>query len=98
MTHKDDSISKVLGRLNLSQLGWEIVDHWDADVCAIGIGRPGTGRLVYISTFQKADGLYDYQCEVPSSDADSPFSTTDEGQDVSFERLLEVLSRHLGVK
>ena len=40
----------------------EIVDFWDADLCAIGLKR--CNKLVYISTFYVSEsGLYDYDLE-----------------------------------
>lgn len=95
MKNKDESITKLLARINLAERGWAIVDHWEADECAIGVGRPGTGRLVYISTFKKEDGLYDYECEAPSSGPDVPFRTVSRATNASVVELLEVLAEHL---
>jgi hypothetical protein len=61
---KDDSIVTLLERLDLQRRGWTIRDHWDADLCAIGVSsKPYPHRLVYVSTYGKAIGKFDYECE-----------------------------------
>jgi hypothetical protein len=55
---KDPSLLAVLDRLNedLGDEAFAIVDHWDADLCAVGVAKPSDhARLVYISTWPPAD-------------------------------------------
>ena len=73
-----------------------IVDHWDADRCAIGIASAAEpARLVYVSTFGKRDGLFDYECELPARDSSEAYSSSAGGTDVGYEELLEVMISHL---
>ena len=65
---KDQSIMDLLAALALPELGWTVVapDPWEADLVAIGIGRiDQPRRLVYVSTFKRAPGRFDYECETP---------------------------------
>jgi hypothetical protein len=64
---KDSSILKLIERLklviNFTQL--EVIDYWDADLCAIGLKKGN--RLVYISTFnyiEKNESGYDFDLEI----------------------------------
>ena len=44
----------------------DVVDHWDADLRAVGISRQGTGgRLVYLSLVPGQQRLFDVALELP---------------------------------
>ncbi len=95
MNVKQSSVRRLLGALGLEARGWEAIDHWEADECAIGIAPKATPRLlVYVSTFGKAEGMYDYECEVPSGPAGVDYVTADRGEDVTLEQLLTAMERH----
>jgi hypothetical protein len=92
---KDQTIVDLLSRTNLQGRDWEVVDYWEADLCAIGIrSRFDLGRLVYVSTFRKSPGLFDYECEGPDQEG-APFSAIKSGRDVGFGDLLDVMIKHL---
>ena len=93
---KDESILKLLAILELDQRDWSIVDYWEADLCAIGIAsNQKLGRLVYISTFNKKPGQYDYECEVLRElDAES-YETVRSGTNVDINELLAIMEKHL---
>ncbi|RME50659.1 MAG: hypothetical protein D6790_20950 [Caldilineae bacterium] len=94
---KDRSILDLLALIDLASNGWISVDHWDADLCAIGIAKMGDPRrLVYVSTFERLPGRYDYECEVKAGPNAEDYVTVDSGEDVDLERLRQVLRRHLG--
>ena len=96
---KDDSIVELLAQLDIQRRGWTICDYWEADLCAIGISSHSCPhRLVYISTFGKPSGRFDYECEHFHTDAkgDPDYDTIDEGCDVDLLALVEVMERHLG--
>jgi hypothetical protein len=96
MTNKDATIVQLLSILDLEMRGWKIVDHWEADTCAIGIGRAtNPRRIVYISTFKKEAGRYDYECELPAGQREADYDVIDRGVDVRYEQLLKVLEKHL---
>ncbi|MGK3988334.1 hypothetical protein WME99_35155 [Sorangium sp. So ce136] len=97
MMDKDGSVIELVGRLDLQRRGWSIVDHWEADTCAIGIARASEPRrLVYVSTFDKEYGMYDYECELASGPAAADYTIAGRGEGVTYDELLEVLARHLG--
>ena len=94
---KDRSILDLLSGLSLDRSGWIVVDHWEADLCAIGPTRPSApGRIVYVSTYNKPDGRYDYECEEAAGPAPENHATGDAGQNVDLPTLIAVLQRHLG--
>ncbi len=91
---KDPAIEQLLERCALAEHGWVTVDHWDADLCAIGIGatsRPGL--VAYVSTFQMPPGRY--FCEVEASRDGEP-ECIERHEDHGFSELMSVLSRWLG--
>ena len=95
---KDLSIIALLERLRLEERGWEIVDDWDADMCAVGIAKVGSPRrLVYVSTFKCPLERYYYDCEEPgASERPDDYHVTETGEGVDFATLLRVMERHLG--
>jgi hypothetical protein len=96
MISKDPTIVQLISILDLETRGWKIVDHWEADTCAIGIARANDlRRIVYISTFKKEAGRYDYECEFPAGQRKTDYDVTDRGVDVCYEQLLKVLQKHL---
>jgi hypothetical protein len=96
MSDKDQTILDLVAALLRAENAWIVVDHWDADLCAIGIARADRPRqLVYISTFGRSQGRYDYQCEVPSGPSEDAYVTTAAGKDVDFETLLRAIRKHL---
>ncbi|WP_437876220.1 hypothetical protein [Sorangium sp. So ce513] len=97
MMAKDDRIIELLDSLDLQRRGWLVVDHWEADTCAIGIARASEPRrLVYVGIFGKEYGRYDYECELPSGPAVTDYVATGRGDGVTYDELLEVLMKHLG--
>ena len=98
--NKDKSILQLLDLLGLEERGWAVNDHWEADLCAIGITSTSSkGRLVYVSTFDKPEGKFDYECEALRCEAegDTEYEIVDEGVDVGFHDLVEAVERHLDV-
>ena len=96
MSGKDTSIDQLVAALPMRERGWVVVDHWDADLFAIGVARKDDERrLVYVSTFKRAPGRYDYQCETPSGPDATEFDTTETGDDVGIDELVRAMMRHL---
>lgn len=94
---KHTSIVRVVATLRLAERGWIETDHWDADLCAVGIARSGGPRqLVYISTWKKRPGRYYFECEAPNGPAPTDYEVVSQGDDVDFETLLAAMERHLG--
>lgn len=93
---KHRSISKLVERLRPADRGWSIVDHWDGDLCAVGIAQPRRlSRLVYVSTWRMRPGRYYYECEAPSGRKETDYEVVETGEDVDFAALLSAMERHL---
>ena len=94
---KDTSVWVFLGQLAI-EIGaqhFQVVDHWDGDLHAVGIASPqDAGRLVYVSTFKKSPGRFAYECE---SSAKGDYEVAGRSEDASFQDLLGVIRRHLGL-
>ncbi len=93
---KDQDIINLLDRLQISSRGWRVEDHWEADLCAIGIAKEESPRLlVYVSTYDRTSGRYDYQCETPADSGTDSYITKASGENVSYKKLLRVMEDHL---
>ncbi|TVQ85648.1 MAG: hypothetical protein EA357_00290 [Micavibrio sp.] len=89
---KDKTIEELLKWLEESvDDDFVVVDHWDADLCAIGISTTTMPqKLVYISTYNQRPESYDVIVE-----------TALENQQigcVSREELLKILQKVLGLR
>jgi hypothetical protein len=95
-SQKDKSIRDLVARLRLDSRGWQVVDHWEADLCAIGVAAVrDPRRLVYISTFSRAPGRYDYECEMSDGPNADEYKTTASGESVDYGTLIKVMEAHL---
>ena len=102
---KDESIVRLLAALK-ERLGvgaFDVVDHWDEDLCAIGIARRDNhGILAYISTFGQAEGTYFVSLEMPPRPPDKqwanhPYTPAGECEARSFDQLVEIIQKHLSL-
>jgi len=95
---KDRTILRLLNKLTkrLGSQAFDVVDHWDADLCAIGIARPDDHRvLVYVCTFGQQAGAYFVSLELPpTAGSDLPYSSAGEQEAKSFDELVEIIQRH----
>jgi hypothetical protein len=99
MKFKDKSINNFLDKLVFKKKGWVIVDHWEGDECAVGIANQTDHRkLVYVSTFAKKPGLFDFECEAPIGLDETEYAVSLEGKDVDLEELLKILENHLNLE
>jgi hypothetical protein len=65
---KHKSITELLDRLRtrLGTAAFDVIDHWEGDLCAVGVARPDEhGILVYVSTFGEPEGSYFVSLELP---------------------------------
>jgi hypothetical protein len=96
---KEEALLSLLDFMRLDDRGWETVDHWDADLCAIGIRAKGRDdRLVYMSTFGEKPGEYYYECEVANNASNLGYDVVDKGQHVRINALITALERHLQIE
>ena len=96
---KDVSIRRLLSTVaaRLGPAGWTVVDHWDADLFAIGVAKVDDPRiLVYVSTYQHPTGKFYVECEVPNGPEPSDYRVQQQGE-VDLEALLEILRTHLSL-
>lgn len=95
---KDKSVIHLLDGLRalLGSAAFDVVDHWEADLCAIGIARPDNhGFLVYISTFGKSGEGCSVCLELPpQSGSDIPYTAVNDREANSVEELAEMVRRH----
>jgi hypothetical protein len=96
---KDPAILVVLDRLR-SRLGpsaFVLADHWESDLCAVGIASPrNPGVLVYISCHREQPERFGYELELPPPPGDDfPYQVAGTGSGVSFEELAAVVADHL---
>ena len=93
---KDRRITALLEWLELPARGWIVVDHWDADLCAIGLARADAPRrLVYVSVWRRAVDRFDYECEVPTGPDPTDYRVIATAEDVDLATLVRVLDDHL---
>ncbi|NQT38676.1 MAG: hypothetical protein HQ581_14360 [Planctomycetes bacterium] len=95
---KERAILDVVDRLR-SDLGdgtFDIVDHWEIDLCAIGLALPRDHRiLVYISSCGHPNGEYDYEMELPPEPGtDDLYSVADRNPACDYGTLLQAIKRH----
>ena len=97
---KDPAILAVLRRLSerLGRDAFDIVDHWEPDLCAVGIASPRDHAiLVYISCFGKLEGRYYVELELPPSPGEElPYQVAGRYNDLDFEAVAGVVSAHFG--
>jgi hypothetical protein len=69
---KDPIIIALLERLGerLGPDSFDIVDHWESDLCAVGIASPRDhGILAYLSCYGEPEGRYHVELELPPPQA-----------------------------
>lgn len=96
--HKDASIHEVVAKLReeLGTTAFEIVDHWEDDLCAIGLARPGNHSvLVYVATYALPAHTYFASLELPSIAEGLPYKSAGEFNDLDFDGLVNVVKKHL---
>lgn len=98
MEHKDPRIRELLRGLKASMAAgsYQIMDHWDADACAIGIASlEDPWRLVYVSTYDQEGGKYAFECEAPMGSGSGDYQTIDQGDGLRLDDLLLKIRVHL---
>lgn len=97
---KDKTIFDLLERLKLQTKfeKIEIIDHWDGDLCAIGL-KKGI-RMVYVNTFNitddRTDG-YDFDLELLNEQQPDELNVLKEGRHVTEEELIAVIKMFLDI-
>ena|SRR5579859_4118639 len=98
LPNKDAEIREVLSWLT-DRLGsnFHVVDHWDADRCAIGVTAVHDAKqLVYISSWSRPSGRYFVELETaPSPGSEMPYTTVNKFDTVDREELARIVAEHL---
>ena len=101
MLRKDGSIIRILDRLQelLGVGSFDVVDKWDADLCAVGIARPDDhGVLVYISTFKvHGEGCWVSLELPPNAGSDDPFTPGGDRDVANVGELADIVRQHFGL-
>src|SRR5262245_31754550 len=101
---KDHTITRLLPRLRqkLGDGAFDVVDHWESDLCAVGIARPDDhAQLVYVCTYGLPNGRYFASLEFPAQGAEQsanhPYTPAGERDGLSFEGLVRIIQKHLSL-
>lgn len=93
---KETAVRDLVEKLCLGGRQWVAVDHWEADRCATGFAHQrDRRRLVYVSTFGMQPGRFHYECEASGRKNPEDYATVSEGDNVTFDELVEVMEGHL---
>ena len=95
---KDPQIHELLARLrtDLGPDAFVIADHWEPDLCAVGIAAPkDPSRLVYVSTFNRSEDEYYFELETAPEEATDIFDVAGRGDASSYSELLAIIYQHL---
>lgn len=96
---KDPAIVRVVERLR-ADLGagyFVEVPYWEADLLAVGLGRPDDPDvLVYVAVGMDDDGFH-VECETPvvAGEEELPYRLAWRGENVSYDEVREAVRRHL---
>src|SRR4051794_6149891 len=98
MPEKDGRIIALLERLR-QRIGsdtFEVVDHWESDLCAVGIASPRNhGVLAYLSIFGCPLDRYDVDLELPPEpNSDFPYRDGGRFRNLDFETLARTVKAH----
>lgn len=100
LIEKDQTIADLLSWLR-EQLGdsFAIADHWEADLCAIGISaRDDPKRLAYICSYGRPALHYAVHLELaPLAGSDVPYKEAGRFSVVGRDELLRIVRRHFGI-
>jgi hypothetical protein len=93
---KDGTVLEMLAKLEqrLGRGSFQIVDHWDSLLDAVGIAHPRNREvLVYIA----AHGPEDFHVELelpPLAGSELPYSVAGEFRSVTFDDLVQIVAKH----
>lgn len=99
---KDPAILSVLDglRARLGHESFDIVDHWESDLCAVGIAsRRDHGVLAYLSCFGEPEGRWHVELELPPLPSDDlPYRDAGRFPDLDVEAAAAIIRRHFGLQ
>jgi hypothetical protein len=95
---KDQRIDELLARLrvDLGPEAFVIADHWEPDLCAVGIAAHNDpSRLVYVSTFNRSEDEFDFELETAPKLKTDIYDVAGRGDASSYSELLAIICQHL---
>ncbi len=95
---KHETILSLIDKLK-SRMGddaFDVVDHWDADLFAVGIAKPDDHDvLAYVCTYGRAVDNYFVSLELPPElDSDLPYRNAGDFEVQTFDELIEIILDH----
>jgi hypothetical protein len=95
--NKDNKIKLMVKHLadRFGEGNFKIKDHWDTDLCAIGLTDVEEKHLVYISTY--GDKGYYVSLENLKTVDSHPYEPVGDFDNVDLEGLEKILAKHLGL-
>ncbi len=93
--NKDPKIKLTVKHLadKFGEQRFKIKDHWDGDLCAIGLVDNEEQYLVYISVY--GDENFYVSLENLKTGGDHPYETMGDFDNVNLEGLEKIFARHL---
>ena len=91
MIDKDLSIVDLIETVKMEDHSERLttIDFWDADRCAIGFANKDVGhKLVYVSSYKKLEGYYDYECEATNPHVSDDYEVIERGSNLRKEDLI----------
>jgi hypothetical protein len=74
---------------------FQIVDHWESDLAAIGVAHPHNREvLAYIAVYGPEDFYVELE-NPPRPGSELPYSAVGEFRKVNFDRLAQIVAGHL---
>lgn len=98
---KDQALLNILDRLRLDfgDGAYQFVDHWDGDLCAVGIARNDVPRqLVYITVWKCPEGEVAVSLESPAETSEDLYDGRGTYEHCSYSELRELIGAHLAIK
>ena len=98
---KEDRVKSMLAALTerFGQGTFQIIDDWEADLCAIGIALPhDPNKVVYISTYGLPEGRYSCHVDIwPPAGSDSRSKSLAKLEGIDFTHLAAAVGEYLGL-
>jgi hypothetical protein len=95
---KDGRLKSMLSKIErrLGPDAFQVVDHWQADLWAVGIAHPNDEHLLAYIAADLPDDRYFVELEtLPAPGSELPYAVAGRFQSVSFDELVEPVAAHL---
>jgi hypothetical protein len=94
---KNDAVLKLLSRLQYRLGGgrFQIVDHWESDLDAIGVAHPRNRELLaYIAAYGPEDFYVELELP-PEHGSELPYSVAGQFRSLTFDEVAQIVAKHL---